>query len=282
MMSVFITLTAFGGVGILVWQLTIGLGRFLNDLGHGNRLYELLGILTVPKPPIFGSVISEELANHISEAFNGMLSSALSRLGEAVTSAIGSVPKIFLFTAVTLIALIYFSLDLEKINGVIKKYLPKPIKAWILRIKSGAFFVIKKYIRSYFIIMLITYSVMLAGFAVLGVEHAPLIALAVAFLDILPILGVGTVIIPWSIIELSLGNRFLGIGLLVLFVINALIRQFAEPKIVGKNLDMHPIATLIMLYVGYNLFGIVGLFAFPVIAVSIGVSLKKNNAAEVG
>ncbi len=282
MMSILLTLISFGGVGIIVWRLTVALGRFLTDLGEENRLYELLNLLTAPKLPVFGTGISEELANHIGQAFSGMLSSALSRLGGAVTSVVSSVPKIFLFIVVTLIALVYFSIDLERINGVIKGFLPDKISTWISGLRDGIFFVVKKYIRSYLIIMLMTYFTMLIGFALLRVEHAPLIALAVAFLDILPILGVGTVIVPWSIIEMSLGNRFLGIGLLVLFVINAVIRQLAEPKIVGKNLDMHPVATLIMLYVGYTLFGIVGLFAFPVIAVSLGVALKKNNAAKIG
>ena len=265
-----------------MWRLTVALGRFLTDLGEGNRLYELLNLLTAPRLPIFGDGMSEELAQGISDAFSSMLSSALTALGGAVTAAIGAVPKIFLFAVVTLISLVYFSIDLERINGFVKGILPESISSWLSRLREGIFFVIKKYIRSYFIIMLITYSVMLIGLASLRVDHAPLIALAVAFLDILPILGVGTVLVPWSIIELSLGNRFLGIGLLILFVINAVIRQLAEPKIVGKSLDMHPIATLIMLYVGYSLFGIVGLFAFPVLAVSLGVALKKDNAAKIG
>lgn len=282
LMSIIMSILTFGGAGVIVWRLTVALGRFLTDLGEGNRLYELLNLLTAPRLPIFGDGMSEELAQGISDAFSSMLSSALTALGGAVTAAIGAVPKIFLFAVVTLISLVYFSIDLERINGFVKGILPESISSWLSRLREGIFFVIKKYIRSYFIIMLITYSVMLIGLASLRVDHAPLIALAVAFLDILPILGVGTVLVPWSIIELSLGNRFLGIGLLILFVINAVIRQLAEPKIVGKSLDMHPIATLIMLYVGYSLFGIVGLFAFPVLAVSLGVALKKDNAAKIG
>ena len=100
-------------------------------------------------------------------------------------------------------------------------------------------------------------------------------------MDILPIIGVGTVIIPWAVIELAFGNANFAIGLLLLFVFNAVIRQLAEPKIIGKNLDLHPIATLILLYVGYSLFGLVGLVILPVIAVSIGVALKGNHSTEI-
>ena len=72
------------------------------------------------------------------------------------------------------------------------------------------------------------------------------------------------------------------VGLLILFVVNAIIRQLAEPKIVGKNLDMHPIATLILLYVGYSLFGLVGLVILPVFALSVSVVLKGDNTTEIG
>jgi predicted PurR-regulated permease PerM len=122
---------------------------------------------------------------------------------------------------------------------------------------------------------------MLTGFLILRIEHALLLSIIVAFLDILPIIGVGTVIIPWAIVEFAIGDGSLAVGLLVLFVVNAIIRQLAEPKIIGKNLDLHPIATLILLYVGYSLFGFVGLIVLPVIVLSIGVVLKGNNATEI-
>ena len=98
LMSIIMSILTFGGAGVIVWRLTVALGRFLTDLGEGNRLYELLNLLTAPRLPIFGDGMSEELARGISEAFSSMLSSALTALGGAVTAAIGAVPKIFLFT----------------------------------------------------------------------------------------------------------------------------------------------------------------------------------------
>ena len=129
--------------------------------------------------------------------------------------------------------------------------------------------------------MAITYLTIFAGLTLLGVEHAALIALFVALLDLLPVIGVGTVIIPWSIIEIATDNKFVGIGLLVLFVVHTVIRQLAEPKIVGKSLDLHPIVTLILLYVGYALFGIAGLILLPVLAVSLTVALRGDKATEI-
>lgn len=281
MLSLFLTLAVFSAISLAVWQLTVALWRFLSEIGDGNKLYDFLAMLASPRPPVFGDGFSEELTSKITEAIGSMLSSVLAWLGEAVTTVVAAVPNAFFFLIVTLISLVYFSLDLERINALCRSVLPRKVTQAMAKLRDAVFFVIKKYISSYLIIMLITYLTMLLGFLALGVNHAALIALIVAALDILPVIGVGTVIVPWSIIEIIAGSKFVGIGLLVLFVINTVIRQLAEPKIVGKSLDLHPIVTLILLYVGYRLLGFFGLILFPVAAVSIGVFLgKKTNEAD--
>jgi sporulation integral membrane protein YtvI len=280
MMSIFLVLAAFLLVSLLLWQTTASLGRLLSDLGEGNLFYDFLSVLTT-KHGLIGQGLSEELAAGIEGTVDKMISSAMSRLGETATNAVGAVPRAFFYLIVTLISLFYFSLDLEKINDAVRKILPEKLCKSLVSFRNGVFFVLKKYLRSYFILMMITFLIMLISFLILGVNHAALIALVVAFLDILPVIGVGTLLIPWAIIELSVGSRFLGIGLLILFVVNTLIRQFIEPKIVGKNLNIHPIATLVMIYVGYSLFGIVGIILLPVIAVSISAVLRKDSSAEI-
>ena len=107
-------------------------------------------------------------------------------------------------------------------------------------------------------------------------------ALLVAMLDLLPIIGVGTVLIPWSVMEIAAGDRFMGIGLIILFVVNSVVRQLVEPKIVGKSLDLHPIIALMLIYVGYSLFGATGLLLLPFAAVIVSVSLNKNKTTEIG
>ncbi len=281
MLSIFLTLAVFSAISVAVWQLTVALWRFLSDIGEGNKLYDFLAMIASPKLPIFGDGFDRELSSRITEAIESMLGSVLAWLGEAVTTVVAAVPNAFFFLIVTVISLVYFSLDLGRINALCRSILPKRVTGAMAKFRDAVFFVIKRYISSYLILMLITYLIMLLGFLALGVNHAALIALIVAALDILPVIGVGTVIIPWGIIEIITGNRFVGIGLLVLFVINTVIRQLAEPKIVGKSLDLHPIVTLILLYVGYRLLGFFGLIIFPVVAVSLGVALgKKESGAD--
>ena len=129
--------------------------------------------------------------------------------------------------------------------------------------------------------MLITFAITLFGLLILGVNGAFVIALLIALLDILPIIGVGTVLIPWSIIGFAIGNHKLGIGLLALFAVNSVVRELLEPRIVGKSLNIHPLLMLALIYVGYALFGLQGLLMIPVIAVLIGFFIKKNDTTEI-
>ena len=282
MLSLFATLLLFGIIAVVVWQLTGAVWRFLSDIGEGNPLYEILEAITSPDLPIFGDAIPSELAEKISSAISAMISSALGGLASAVTSWVGFIPNLLLFLLITVIALIYFALDLERINSKIKALLPEKVAKKLAKLPESLIGIGKKYVASYLILMLMTFILMLVGFLIIGVEHAVIVAIVVAILDILPVLGVGTVLVPWSVFQFAIGNHAMGIGLLVLFIVNTVVRQFAEPKIVGKNLDMHPIITLVLLYVGYSFFGFAGLILVPVFAMLIGALIGKDHTAEVG
>ena len=281
MLSLFATLLIFGIIAVCVWQLTGAVWRFLSDIGEGNPVYEILNAITSPSLSIFGDGIPDALAEKISSAISSMVSSALGGLASAVTSWVGFVPNFLLFILITIISLIYFALDLERINATVSSILPKHLIERLSKLPERFIMICKKYVASYLFLMLITYALMLVGFLIIGVEHAVVIALLVAALDILPVIGVGTVLVPWSVCQLVTGNHTVGIGLLVLFVVNTVVRQIAEPKIVGKNLDMHPIMTLVLLYVGYSFFGFTGLILVPVFAVVIGALIDKNHTTEI-
>ena len=186
-----------------------------------------------------------------------------------------------MFLLVTLIALVYFCLDLEKINSSVKALLPERVAKALSAFRSSTFSVLGKYVASYLIILLITFTVMITGLLIIGVKKAPLIALIIALFDILPIIGVGTVLLPWSIFEFASGSVARGVGLLLLFLVNTVVRQFSEPRIVGKSVDLHPILTLVLIYSGYALFGVVGIALVPVFSVIVGLLFKNKSTAKV-
>ena len=112
--------------------------------------------------------------------------------------------------------------------------------------------------------MLLTFTELSILFTVFGIEHAVLKASVIALLDILPILGTGGIMIPWGIISLVLGYTKLGIQLLIIYIIVTVVRNYMEPKIVGTQLGLHPIITLVSMFIGLRLFGFLGRFGLPV------------------
>ena len=132
-----------------------------------------------------------------------------------------------------------------------------------------------KYIRAYSLIFVITFVELTVGFLCARVENFVLIALLVAVFDILPILGSSMILLPWSIILLLTGDYSRGIVMFFVYLIVVIVRQFIEPKIVGEHVGLHPLITLVAMYVGGKLFGGVGLFGFPM---TCAVLVQLQNA----
>lgn len=126
----------------------------------------------------------------------------------------------------------------------------------------------------------ITFGVLSVGFAVLRIPFAPIWAGATAIVDAFPILGTGTVLIPWSVICFLQGNTARGIGLLGLYALAALLRSMLEPKIIGKELGIDPLVTLLSLYVGYRLWGLIGMLLAPMTAAAIAAAGQWDGATE--
>lgn len=245
---------------------------FIMGVLENDTLYDTLGKIMNPLSGLLGEKEgAAELEAKISEAIKSALSSVLSKIVSAITDIAASIPNALFFLLITVISSVYFSYDLDRINSFIRSVLPKKISNLLTNFKKKFLDTLIKYLRSYIIIMLITFIVMLFGFLVLKVKYAVLFAFVVAILDALPLIGVGTVLIPYSVYHLIFGNFGLGIGLMVLFVSHQLLRQFAEPKIVGKSLGIHPIVSLLLLYVGYFAFGFLGLLFVPLLGVVINV-----------
>ena len=130
-------------------------------------------------------------------------------------------------------------------------------------------------IRAYGLIMFITFCELFLGLSILNLtgimnnSYVVIIAVAIAIFDILPVAGSGGILIPWAVISLVLGNFSQAIGLIVIYIIISIIRQYIEPKIVGSSLGVHPIVTLAGLYFGLKLFGFLGMFIVPITIMAI-------------
>ena len=111
-------------------------------------------------------------------------------------------------------------------------------------------------------------SLICAGLLLLKVPYAPVWAVLIALVDAFPVLGTGTVLIPWSFISFLQADRLRAFGLLGLYALCALARSALEPRLVGKQLGLDPLVTLFSLYAGFRLWGLVGMLAAPILAVT--------------
>ena len=139
---------------------------------------------------------------------------------------------------------------------------------------------IRVYIRSYSLLFLLTFTELTIGFLIFQIPHSLLVAVLIAIFDILPVLGTGGVLIPWAVILAVIGNYPLAAGILILYVIITVVRNSVEPRIVGKQIGLHPLLTLIAMFTGVSLAGLPGLILLPM-AVMIFVNMEKNGAIHI-
>ncbi len=265
-----------------VFYLLSELWWLVSDLLSNESLPEFLSKITNPLASLIGEgVLGEDVEVYLSKAIKDALSGVLTAIVNTLGGILKGIPSVLLFILVTVISAIYFSYDLDRINSLVKRILPKPLSACLGGISRGSVSVVGKYVRSYLLLMLITYFVMLVGFLVLGVEKAAALALISALLDVLPLVGTGIILVPMSVYQLIFGKITLGVGILVLFALYQVLRQIIEPRIIGKSLGVHPLLSLALIYIGYGIFGIAGLLLMPLFSVILGVLFNKNDTAKI-
>ena len=275
----------FGGISLIAGVLVYAAREawsFLSGLADEDKILELIKRILNPIGGIFGDREgAAEIEAQIAEAVRGIVSSFLSGFVSTVTKVVSSVPGILIFLLVTVISAVYFSLDLDNINQKIKDTLPPKISVALVNFKNKFLIMALRYMRAYLTIMAIVFSMLLVGFFIIKSKYALLLAVIFALLDMLPLVGIGTFMVPWGIFEIAFGNSPRGIAILVIFGVTELVRNLIEPKILGKNLGIHPILSLVLLYVSYSVFGILGLFLIPLLTVVLNIFIDKNNPAEV-
>lgn len=199
-------------------------------------------------------------------------SSITEKLTSGVTgvySALKGVPSVVIGLVIGVVAWILFTKDYDYIVAFIKRQLPDDKKNILGDLKHLFSKTVLTMFKAYGIIMLITFSELLLGFTILrttGImvnNYFVLIAALIAVFDILPVAGSGGVLIPWALFSVVSGNIKQAVGLIIIYVIITVIRQYIEPKIVGDTLGVHPIVTLMGLYFGLKLFGFIGMFLVP-------------------
>ena len=216
------------------------------------------------------------IGESVSDAMSGFVRKASSAMVELVTGTAAKTPQMLMNFIITIIASFFCVIDYEKIIAFMKNHLPSKITQVSIQIKKRGFSVFLQFGKAYLFLMSLTFVELVVGLSLLKIEDSILLAGIIAFVDILPVFGVGTVLLPWIAVSFLIGSVPLGVGLLILYIIITIVRQVLEPRVVGQQIGLHPLITMICMFVGTYFFGIIGLFGFPVLATILAQS-KRND-----
>ena len=220
----------------------------------------------------------KSVSDFITDASKNILSGITTKIPAVIGGIFSKVPLILFSVIAMVLSCIYFCLDFDDISN----FFSKKAFSFLNNVKKAYFTAVGKYMRACLVIFLMTAAELTIGFLIIGVKYSLLMGVITAFIDILPVFGSGTVLIPFAVMEFIKGNFSLGIGLVALYTIVTFIRQISEPKIMGKNLGVHPLLSLICVYAGYRFFGVVGMIFLPITAVILkNIFLTKEDAAKI-
>lgn len=288
--SVVLVILFYGTIGVIVIWLIIEILSFVAD-----KIMDLPGFFQSQIQPFLVNLfdeIQEMLHNFDPEMaidFDDTANSLLSTIGSTIMSFSGklvgsltdiavSVPTFLLNIVIMVVATIFLLVDFESIQSFIKKQLPDKTNDLIHNIGTHLGKVLKKYILSYSLIMLITFSEIWAGLSIIGVKYGALIAALIAIFDILPVVGSGLILAPWAIICIILGDIGRAIGLFILWAVLCVVRQIIEPKIVGNSVGMHPFLTLFAMLAGNFIYGGIGILLLPI---TLALCQSLNSAGVI-
>ena len=251
------------------------------------------GVLHENVSAFFDNIIENGFDNISIDTSGIDWSTVLSTGGAFLSGTVGQIPSLIIAFVVTIISTVFMTNDYDRMTGFFINQLPeksaeKLVTGWRLGVAA-----LKKMFKAYCLIILCTTFELIVGFyilkfiGVLQISYIPMIAFIIAIIDIIPVLGTGTVLIPWAVYSFITGKIGLGIGLLVLYAIILVIRQIIEPKLVAGQVGLPPIVTIIAMYIGTKTLGVLGFFILPFAVVFLKVlndegviSLFRNAVSE--
>lgn len=254
----------------------------------GRRISEAMDVITrlTSHLPFLSHLKGQEslsqlwtwLDARIAELLSEGVARLSAKIPDALASMVRSVPSVAIFAVTFLLAAFYLCADADKITRGVLSWLPRGAQRRYPQVRERLSRVGVRYLRAYFLLFLMTFAELFLGFTILRLPYTFLPALVISLLDILPVLGVAAVLVPWGAVEILRGNGGLGTGLLILCAVITVLRQILEPRIVGESLGLHPLATLLAAYVGLQLFGLFGMLIGPAVALLIKSLLEQREA----
>lgn len=224
--------------------------------------------------------VMENVGAQLIQSLGKMVSNASVSVMGFATVVASALPGLFVKLVLIIISSFFIAIDYRQLSGFCLRQMGEKTKTVFLEIKAYVVGTLWVCIRSYIIIMSLTFVELSIGLSVLKINHAVLIAFCIAIFDILPVLGTGGIMIPWMVLTAITGDYQMAVGLLLLYLVITVLRNIVEPKIVGSQLGLHPVVTLVSMFVGVQFFGVIGLFGFPIL-LSLLRHLDENGVIHI-
>lgn len=214
--------------------------------------------------------------NAVVQNLDQSMGNLISRMGDPAVTAAGNfvktIPSIMIAVIVAVVSAYFFIAQREQVIEWANRVAPEPIQRRMTMVIDNLKFAVGGYFKAQFKIMFVVFIILLVGFEVLNINYAVLLGILIAFLDFLPFFGTGTALIPWAVYKLLIGNYRMTIALLILYAVTQVIRQLIQPKLIGDDVGLNPLATLVFLYMGYKLGSLLGMiFAVPIGMIAINM-----------
>ncbi len=265
-------------IGLLTWGITSIISETTNLLQGLNNYIETAynQVQNIISNIDFNKLkIPEEVTKVIQNSLWDLIGTVSNWVKNFLTSLLNlltEIPTIAIYVAICIIAIYFICTDKLYMIDQLEHHLPKE---WVKRIGKHARELISSlghYLKAEATLILISFFISLIGlyifkFIGLNIKYPLLAALGIGFVDALPILGSGTAMIPWAVISAVNGDIKLAICIIVLWVVMSIVRQFAEPRIVSNHIGIHPIFTLIAMYTGFKVIGVLGMFIGPIVLI---------------
>ncbi len=261
------------GVGMAV---TVGLRGFIEYLPTmlANAGAEITSAIdrfqvVLRRIPVFQSLDIGRLSENITEALSSLMTGENSLPLTALSGFAKSLPSLLVNSVMGFLATYFFIADREKLEKIVTSHFSDALLDRTVQMYGHILKAVGGYFQAQLKIMGVIYVIITVGLMILKVKYAWLIGFGIAFLDMLPVFGTGTVLTPWAIVKLLSGNYGTAVGMLILYVIALLVHQLIQPKLIGQSVGLNTFATLFFMYVGYQYSGVLGM----IIAIPVGMLL---------
>lgn len=248
-----------------------------------KELYETTIYPNIIKWKYYSNALPTEVISSIENAIESTINSLdtlLKGTVELIISFAATVPGFLLEFLIYLVALVFISLELPNIKEKIKSFLTDETKYKTKIVITQLMQAGVGFIKAQIVLSLLTFVMAYVGLWLLNVPYTALLSLLIVIVDILPILGTGSVLVPWGIFALTQGQDSLAIGLFILFGVITVVRRVVEPKVFSTNMGISPLAALISLYIGFKLIGFIGLFLGPALVILYD-ALRKVGVIQI-